>query len=158
MKSSYKRYLSGSASLQFLMLALIIYPAWAASGMSGMPQINITEPKDGSEVAAGSVTISVEVMNFILADKLGKANVAGEGHLHWFMDAITPTTPGKNAKAKQGRNAPSSSALVKSYTWTNVAAGMHNFSVELVANDHTPLSPPTWAEVNVTAEDETLKT
>jgi len=140
------------------MLALIVLSACAANGMSGMPQINITEPKDGSEVAAGSVTVSVEVMNFNLVDKLGKANVAGEGHIHWFMDAITPTAPGKNARAKQGRNAPSSSALVNSYTWTNVAAGMHNFSVELVNNDHTPLSPPVWAEVNVTAKGVTPTT
>ncbi len=157
MKGSYKRYLSGSGSLLLLMLALIVLSACAANGMSGTPQINITEPKEGSEVAAGSVSISVEVMNFNLADNLGKANVAGEGHIHWFMDAITPTAPGKNAKAKQGRNAPSSSALVKSYTWTNVAAGMHNFSVELVNNDHTPLSPPAVAEVNVAAKEETLK-
>ncbi|MCX6669499.1 MAG: cupredoxin domain-containing protein [Methanothrix sp.] len=158
MKCSYKRYLSGSGSLLLLMLALIVSPACAANGMSGMPQINITEPKDGSEIAAGNVTVSVEVMNFNLANKLGKANVAGEGHIHWFMDAKTPTAPGKNAKAKQGRNAPSSAAVDKSYTWTNVAVGMHNFSVELVNNDHTPLSPPVVAEVNVTAKDETLKT
>ena len=158
MKSSYKRYLSGSVSLLLLMLALIVFPVYAANGMSGMPQINITEPKDGSEMAAGNVTVSVEVMNFNLVDKLGKANVAGEGHIHWFMDAKTPTAPGKNAKAKRGRNAPSSAALDKSYTWTKVAAGMHNFSVELVNNDHTPLSSPVVAEVNVAAKDETLKT
>ncbi|MDD1678430.1 MAG: PQQ-dependent sugar dehydrogenase [Methanomicrobiales archaeon] len=37
-----------------------------------------------------------------------------------------------------------------SYTWSNVSVGRHNFSVELVNNDHTPLSPPVQDTVNVT--------
>jgi hypothetical protein len=152
LKGSYKRYLSGLVSLLLLILALIIFPACAADGV---PQISITEPKDGSEVAAGNVTVSVEVMNFDLVNKLGMASVAGEGHIHYFMDAAAPTAQGKPAITKPGTYVPT---VNTSYTWTNVAMGMHNFSVELVNNDHTPLSTPVVAEVNVTAKDETLKT
>lgn len=120
-----------------------------------MPQINIIEPKNGSEIAAGNVTVSVDVMNFNLANKLGMANVAGEGHIHYFVDAAAPIAQGKPAITKPGTYLPTANT---SFTWTNVAAGMHNFSVELVNNDHTPLSPPVVAEVNVTAKGETLKT
>jgi plastocyanin len=152
LKGSYKRYLSGLVSLLLLILALIIFPACAADGV---PQISITEPKDGSEVAAGNVTVFVEVMNFDLVNKLAMASVAGEGHIHYFMDAAAPTAQGKPAITKPGTYVPT---VNTSYTWTNVAMGMHNFSVELVNNDHTPLSTPVVAEVNVTAKDETLKT
>ncbi len=144
--------MSGSVPLLLLMFVLIVFPAYAADGM---PQINITEPKNGSEIAAGNVTVSVNVMNFNLANKLGMANVAGEGHIHYFMDAAVPTIQGKPAITKPGTYVPTANT---SFTWTNVTAGMHNFSVELVNNDHTPLSPPVTTEVSVTAKYETLKT
>lgn len=38
---------------------------------------------------------------------------------------------------------------MKVITWQSVAAGTHTFSVELINNDHTPLSPPVVAKVVV---------
>jgi plastocyanin len=110
---------------------------------------------NGSEMAEGSVIVSVDVKNFNVVDKLGKPSVAGEGHIHYFMDAKAATTPGKPAITKPGTYAPT---INISHTWTNVTIGKHNFSVELVNNDHTPLTPPVVAEVNVTAKAATMKT
>jgi hypothetical protein len=38
-----------------------------------------------------------------------------------------------------------------SYTWENVGPGTHLFAVELVNNDHTPLTPPVERTITVTA-------
>ena len=111
------------------------------------PSVTVTSPSEGAEVQGPSVTISVSVSNFNLVDKLGQPNVAGEGHIHYFMDVDPPTTPGVPAVTAPGTYAPT---VATSYTWTNVTNGSHMFSVELINNDHTPLEPPAVAFVNVT--------
>jgi plastocyanin len=103
------------------------------------PAIQITAPGSGNKFGIGSLTITVQVSNFTLVDQLGKANSPGQGHIHYFMDVDAPTTAGKPAVTAAGTFAATSDT---SYTWTNVGGGSHKFSVELVNNDHTPLSPP----------------
>lgn len=129
--------------LSLLVLAIFAMPAYAA----GMPQINITEPKNGSVVSSGNVTVSVDVENFNIVNKQGTAKAAGEGHIHYFMDVRVPTTPDKPSVTAEGTYAH---VINKSYTWMNVKPGKHNLSVELVNNDHTPLTPPVISMVNVT--------
>ncbi len=114
---------------------------------STSPTLTIVTPTEGAMIAGSNVTISVNVANFNLVDKLGQANVPGEGHLHYFMDVDPPTAPGVPAITAVGTYAPTTAT---SYTWTNVSPGVHMFSVELVNNDHTPLVPPVVAFVNVT--------
>jgi len=149
------KYLINLSSLLLFVLAFVTLPVCAVDATSGLAKITIIEPLNGSEIAAGDVTVSVAVENFSIVDKLGKPAVAGEGHIHYFMDAKAATTPGKPAITKPGTYAPT---INKSYTWKNVTAGKHNFSVELVNNDHTPLSPPVVAEVSVKAASTNLKT
>ena len=86
--------------LMLSILACVAVPANAASDMG--PQITIMEPKDGSEVAAGDINVSVQVQNLSLVNKLGKPNVAGEGHIHYFMDVAAPTAEGKPAITAPG--------------------------------------------------------
>ncbi len=110
------------------------------------PQVMITAPTAGANLTAGNITVSVQVSNFNLVNKLGQGNVAGEGHIHYYLDATPPTTPGQPAVTATGTYAASSNT---SYTWPNVASGNHTFYVQLVNNDHTPLSPPVVASVAV---------
>ncbi|HWQ19664.1 MAG TPA: PQQ-binding-like beta-propeller repeat protein [Methanotrichaceae archaeon] len=111
------------------------------------PQIMITEPKEGAVLGTNNVTVSVKVSNFNLSSNMSKANVTGEGHIHYFMDVIAPTIAGRPALTASGTWTMASNT---SYTWKNVSQGMHNFSAELVNNDHTPLSPPVVDTVTVT--------
>ncbi len=113
----------------------------------GLPQIIITQPQGGQSLPAGNITISVDVSNFNLVNKLGQTNVAGEGHLHYFLDVEPPTTPGQPAITAPGTYAPTTNT---SFVWKNITVGQHLFSVELVNNDHTPLEPPVTAIVNIT--------
>jgi outer membrane protein assembly factor BamB len=110
------------------------------------PVLDIT-PADGSSVQAGDITVSALALNFSLVDKLGTASVAGQGHLHYFMDVDAPTTPGAPAVTAAGTYVPTAKTT---NTWKNVAPGKHTFSVELVNNDHTPLNPPVVAKSTVT--------
>jgi hypothetical protein len=127
-------------------LAILILPACAA------PTIKILEPTDGSVVPAGNVTVTVEVNDFDLVNKLGQTNMEGEGHIYYYMDAAVPTAPGKPAIS-----APGTYVLTENtnYTWQNVSAGMHNFSVQLVNNDNTPLKPPVLSLNTVKVTDNT---
>lgn len=118
----------------------------APAASIGAQSVRIIQPQDGSTVPAGSVTVTVQVSGFTLVDKLGQANVAGEGHIHYFLDVTPPITPGQPAVTAAGTYAPTAST---SYTWPNVAEGTHIFWVELVNNDHTPLNPPVDAMATV---------
>lgn len=123
-----------------------------AFGNATSPSIKIADPKNDSVLSGGNVTITVSVDNFNVTDMLGKPNVAGQGHIHYFMDVMPPTTPGKPALlANQTANKTQVYETAGlTHTWTNVTTGLHNFSVELVNNDHTPLKPPAIASVNIT--------
>ncbi len=109
------------------------------------PTVTITSPT-GPVIVPGNLTVIIEVTNFNIVDKQGQANVAGEGHIHYFLDVDAPTAPGQPAIPPNGSWAHVAST---NYTFTNVASGQHKISVELVNNDHTPLVPPVVATANV---------
>ena len=115
--------------------------------MAPTPAISIVIPANNSVVPSGDVTIAVQVSNFKIVDALGQPAVAGQGHIHYFMDVAAPTTPGTATVTAQGTYA---ATIATTYTWKNVAPGTHTFSVELANNDHTPLNPPVVAKITVT--------
>jgi hypothetical protein len=145
--SSFNIYLQVKRILPLLLMAAVVLSANAADLGLGGPSIKITSPSDNSTIPAGNVTVTVHVDDLSLVNKLGQANVSGEGHIHYFMDVTVPTTPGKPAVTASGTFIPTANT---SYTWQNVSAGRHTFAAELANNDHTPLVPPQFSEINVT--------
>jgi plastocyanin len=92
--------------------------------------------------------VTIQVSNFTIVDKQGQANVAGEGHVHFYLDAGTvPQTPGKPAIPDE--NVRWAHVSGTSYTFTNVTGGMHSITVQLVNNDHTPLIPLVFQVITV---------
>jgi hypothetical protein len=92
--------------------------------------------------------VSASIYNFKLNDdNIGKANVPGEGHYIYYMDAAPPTTQGEPALT-----APGSYRITASHalTWTQVPVGNHTFAIQLVNNDNTPLNPPVIMELAIT--------
>ncbi|MEN6517135.1 MAG: DUF4399 domain-containing protein [Methanospirillum sp.] len=116
---------------------------------AGTPTIAISSPQNGEAVPAGNVTVTVRVTNFSIVDKQGQASVAGQGHLHFYMDVTPPSDPSKPA-IPTDPNAAWAHVSGTTYTFTNVTPGSHTISVQLVNNDHTPISPITTASVTVT--------
>lgn len=111
------------------------------------PNLSIMSPANGDTVPVGDIKVTIDVANFTIVDKQGQASVAGQGHVHYFLDVEPPTTLGQPAIPSGGIWAH---IAATTYTFANVAAGTHTVAVELVNNDHTPLNPPVVAKVNIT--------
>jgi len=110
------------------------------------PKITILSPQNRSTMPPGDITISVQVSNFNLIDKIGQSKAGGEGHLIFYMDVVAPTIADQAATTDPGTYAITAAT---SYTWQNVKAGTHNFFVQLVNNDNTPLGPPVVVKIVV---------
>lgn len=103
------------------------------------PQAMIVQPKEGAVLKTNNVNISAKVQNFNLIKGSGVQNTTGGGYINYYMDVPAPTASGKPTFTASGTYAQSGNT---SYTWKNVSAGMHNFSIELVNSNNTPLTPP----------------
>ena len=147
--------LGGILSSLVVLIALALPLCTAQMTTTGMPQVKIIEPKEEVQIPAGNISVMANVTNFNLVNKLGQASVAGEGHLHYYIDVAVPKTPGKPAVTAIGTFAPTANTT---WTWPNVKPGKHNFSVQLANNDHTPVIPVVYRTVNVTVTASTLKT
>ncbi len=117
--------------------------------------VTIIEPMEGASIPTGNVTVSVNVTNFTLVEPTGQPNAPGEGHLHYYLDAPIPTNESEPAIPPTGGYVVSANLT---HTWENVTPGEHNLSVQLVKNDHTPLSPLVFETVNVTVEENVTPT
>jgi hypothetical protein len=107
----------------------------------------IVQPKEGSVLSINDVNVSVRAQNFLLNKGSSKENMTGQGSINYFIDVPVPTTIGKLAVSAAGTYVHSQNA---SYTWKNVSAGTHNFSIELVDGNNTPLNPPVMDTATVT--------
>jgi plastocyanin len=115
------------------------------------PQITIISPQNVAVIPSRNIPVTVQVSNFNIVDKQGKANVAGEGHVHFYLDVSPiPSDPSKPAIPADA-NAVWAHVSGTSYTFTNVSLGMHTITVQLANNDHTPVIPLATASVMVTA-------
>jgi hypothetical protein len=100
--------------------------------------------------ATREATVSVSTRNFNITDTKGQTipNVPDQGHFIYYMDVDPPATGGLNTVT--------GNAIIwmaNYYIWKNVQPGVHSFSVQLVNNDDTPLSPPLVYKVVVNCQD-----
>ena len=113
--------------------------------ITAQPELAITSPADNAVVNDSSVVITVEVKNFNLVES-GSTNVAGQGHLVYYFDAVPPTEPGQPATTTPGTYAVSANTT---YVWEHAGVGEHVLAVQLVNNDNTPLDPFVTSTVTV---------
>jgi hypothetical protein len=118
------------------------------TGLSNPASVYITSPEFDGGVHAGNVTVTVQVRNFSLVNRVGRPVTPGEGHIIYFKDVAPLTDPGLPAITPPGTFQISYETRC---TWYNVTPGTHTFSVELVNNDDTPLVPAVIDAVDVTA-------
>ncbi len=112
------------------------------------PQLTFKSPVAGAQLPSGNVYVTVALVSDIALKPPSSTNVPRQGHLHYYKDvADIPTTPGKPAVSAPGTYVADTRLTV---IWENVTPGTHTFGVQLVNNDHTPLSPPVTAKVTVT--------
>lgn len=111
------------------------------------PSIAIQTPEAGSTLHGRSIRVSVVVKGFEVVHKQFQRPVAGEGHIHLYLDVKTlPRTHTYPSPV------PYRSISETSYTWTGVSPGRHTVAVQLVGNDHVPLRPPATDRVAITVD------
>ena len=116
----------------------------------GAPTAAITSPQNGSTVPAGNVTVTAQVENLNVVDKQGQANVAGEGHVHFYMDLDQIPSNASAPAIPTNTSIQWAHVSATTYTFTNVTPGQHTFTVQLANNDHTPVYPIVTDTVTVT--------
>jgi hypothetical protein len=114
-------------------------PEPGAPGVTGAPSITITSPANGSTVQGSYFYISANVQNFELSQAcFGKADVAGVGHWHIFLDQV--------AMPHMLTMAGGTTQMVSTL---GVSPGWHTFYALLVGNDHMPIMPMTMSMVTL---------
>jgi hypothetical protein len=104
---------------------------------TSVPTLGVVAPADGSNVAGPDVNIDISVQNFNVA------NGTGDGHIHYTVDG-----GGLNMKYDTDPIA-----------LTGLTTGTHTVDLELVDNNHAPLSSPVTASVTFNVyEVQTLPT
>lgn len=107
-----------------------------ALGSVATPNITILSPANNA--TGSSFNMVVSVANFELKPvPTTPGKVAGQGHIHYLVD-------GKNPEGEYATHQ-------RNYTFSDLAPGNHTLRAELVNHDHTPLDPPVFAEIRVTA-------
>jgi hypothetical protein len=136
------------ASLAIISLFVVLLPACRPEPVAPEEgQVIILSPSAESTIYSDTVTLNVYVDNFNLMDNNGQANHSREGHLIYYKDVTPPLVKGHTALTQEGSCVIS---IERSFTWSNVEEGPHNFWVQLVNNDNTPLEPPAAVRVPVT--------
>lgn len=106
----------------------------AMADKTASPAITFTSPAAGATVSGPDMALQFSVSNLkIVAPPADGKNVAGQGHLHGYLD--------------DGQYIPIADT---SYTAKGLSAGKHKFRLELQNNDHTLLSPKVMKEIEFT--------
>jgi hypothetical protein len=109
------------------------------------PSILIASPTNGAMLDGSEITVTVDVIAFRLVNKPAQGVQPGEGRLLFYVDPregpVNPDLPAGTAQA--------SSAQMSRHTCRNVSPGCHQFSVQLIDNDGTPMEQPKAVTVTV---------
>ncbi|MDF2682156.1 MAG: hypothetical protein K0R47_3346 [Brevibacillus sp.] len=104
------------------------------------PGLLIVSPANGDILYTDQVKVSVTAFHHQLADFRQHAQAtAGEGHIHVWLDT-DPTNPKLAYKMINGEPA----------VFDKVTSGAHKLTVQLVGNDHKPISPVVKQEFTFT--------
>ncbi|MBI3943274.1 MAG: LPXTG cell wall anchor domain-containing protein [Chloroflexi bacterium] len=110
-----------------------------ASAAAGPVSVKVTSPADSATVGP-KFTIQVQPTNFTPSQELeGKANIAGYGHYHIFvdMDMSSMSMAGGMMSMAGMVDMPGTNTIpVDLSAWPS---GKHTITVEPVQNDHTPV-------------------
>jgi hypothetical protein len=125
--------------IAFVAVLLLLLSPYASAAQSS-PELLVSAPAEGATITGTDVAITFQVSGVKLvpsgvplteAGKRPDANRPGEGHLHFMLDLL-PIVVWEHAEP---------------YTFNNITPGEHQLMVELVNNDHSPLSPPVVKQI-----------
>lgn len=107
------------------------------SAPQGSPKLTILSPAgilNNATMVGPSFVVSFAVTNFVLTEPVGQPKALNTGHMHIFLDG-----------AYIGQ-----ATSVNSIQFIGLSPGTHTIKLELVNNDHSPLSPDVSKSITVT--------
>jgi hypothetical protein len=131
--------------LQFLIILLVLMRGSLERVAAAEPDLTVVGPQDGAVIEDNSVAVEFAVNGITLvptsvrvaeAGKHPELNRPGEGHLHFVLDLQPLVVWEKN----------------EPYTFEMLPSGEQLLMVELVQNDHSPLSPAVMRQIRFTSE------
>lgn len=129
-----KTTISFSGIFLALLLTAFITNTQAHSGVAqaqGLPALKILTPQEDQTIYGDKVPILFDVQGFTLTEiQTNPVPVAGQGHIHLWLDDQNPTAESATKVAKD------------EFTFSDVAYGEHTLKAELVGNNHKSLTPP----------------
>jgi hypothetical protein len=137
---------------------LAAHAAPQASPTGSAPEVSILWPPHGATVGP-LFTLQVTKKSFTPSLELeGKANLAGYGHYHVFVDMPMMDMTGGGGQGMEGMMSmagmiamPGNDSIpVDLSAWPN---GQHTITVEPVQNDHTPIQGAKEAMITITLQD-----
>lgn len=116
-----------TAIAAFLLVAVSTVSAQAPQA----PKLDVLTPQESQTIYGDKVPILFDVQGFTLTEIQAKPiPVAGQGHIHLWLDDQNPTAESAAKVAKD------------EFTFSDVAYGEHTLKAELVSNNHKSLTPP----------------
>lgn len=117
-----------------LLLTVFLTNTQAHSGdaqAQGLPTLKVLTPQEDQTIYGDKVPILFDVQGFTLTEiQANPVPVAGQGHIHLWLDDQNPTAETATKVAKD------------EFTFSDVAYGEHTLKAELVGNNHKSLTPP----------------
>ncbi len=127
----------GKKLLPIASAGILLFAASNVLAQTNTPSLKIVTPQEGQTIYGNKVPILVSVENFEIIDyQVNKVKTAGQGHVHLWLDDNNPTRESAVKLTKED------------FTFSDVPEGNHNLRAELVANDHSSLTPPQVVTVN----------
>jgi hypothetical protein len=123
-----------------ILIIVVLIAASTATQVGAQARLEVMAPLNGSTIDGTSVAVDFVasgisiVPSSVPLEQAGlqpEANRPGEGHVHFMLDTWPVVVWERN----------------ETYVFNDVPPGEHQLMVELVENDHSPLSPPVVQQI-----------
>lgn len=111
--------------------SLLIAVSTVSAQTPQTPKLDVLTPQENQTIYGDKIPILFDVQGFTLTEvQTNPVPVAGQGHIHLWLDDPNPTAETATKVAKD------------EFTFSDVAYGEHTLKAELVGNNHKSLTPP----------------
>lgn len=111
-------------------LSLLISAAPVLAQAKPAPTLDVITPAEGQTIYGDKIPVLTSSENFTLVDfQSNPPLVYGEGHIHLWLDDANPTAES------------ATKSFQEDFTFSDVPYGEHTLKVQLVNNNHTPVTP-----------------
>lgn len=94
------------------------------------PKLDVVTPGENQTIYGNKIPVLMSTENFTLTDfQNNPPLVYGQGHIHLWLDDESPTPESASKTFKED------------FTFSDVPYGEHTLKVQLVNNNHTPVTP-----------------